>query len=141
MNKVLAACGNDCSECPRYTAHPYEKSDQELQNTAELWMKIGYRDHIVSHEEIACLGCQPDNWCRYEVVKCCEKRGIKTCGACDVFPCMNLKECFQMTQSFEPVCRQVCNDREYEQLKRAFFEKKDNLNKEQCSLHQKELKR
>ena len=39
--KEIAACGNDCSACPRYTAHPYEKTVEELTHTAELWMRIG----------------------------------------------------------------------------------------------------
>ena len=54
--------------------HPYEKTETELRHTAELWMKIGYRDHIVTNEEIACTGCKPENWCRYQVVKCCPAR-------------------------------------------------------------------
>ena len=24
--KIIAACGNDCAVCPRYVAHPYEKT-------------------------------------------------------------------------------------------------------------------
>ena len=68
MSRILAACGNDCSACPRYVAHPYEKSPEELRHTAELWMRIGYRDRVVSNEEIACTGCKPENWCRYQVV-------------------------------------------------------------------------
>ena len=27
--KVIAACGNDCAACPRYVAHPYEKTDEQ----------------------------------------------------------------------------------------------------------------
>ena len=75
--KFIAACGNDCAACPRYVAHPYEKTDAELHHTAELWMKIGYRDHIVSNDEISCTGCKPENWCRYHVVECCEDKGIR----------------------------------------------------------------
>ena len=56
MQKIIAACGNDCSACPRYVAPPYEKSDEELKYTAELWLEIGYRDRLVSNEEIPC--CQ-----------------------------------------------------------------------------------
>ncbi|MBP5180704.1 MAG: hypothetical protein J6127_05395 [Clostridiales bacterium] len=41
MDRIIAAC-------PRYVAHPYEKTEEELHQTAELWMKIGYRDHIVT---------------------------------------------------------------------------------------------
>lgn len=57
--EIIAACGNDCSVCPRYITHPYEKTDEELRHTAELWMKIGYRDYIVTNEEISCTGCKP----------------------------------------------------------------------------------
>ena len=82
MDKLLSACGNDCSACPRYTASPYEKSEDELRHTAELWYKIGYRDKIVSVDEISCNGCKPENWCRYHVVKCCEDKGIRNCSEC-----------------------------------------------------------
>ena len=94
MDRILAACGNDCSACPRYVLHPFEKTEEELRRTAELWAKIGYRDHIVTNEEIACNGCKPENWCRYRVVKCCEDKGIRTCAECDAYPCENIKECF-----------------------------------------------
>lgn len=125
--KIIAACGNDCAACPRYTAYPYEKTDEELHHTAELWMRIGYRDHIVTNEEISCTGCKPENWCRYRVIKCCVDRGIKTCGECAEYPCDNIKECFAVTKTFEPMCRQVCTDDEYKRLEKAFFEKEKNL--------------
>ncbi len=51
IEKIIAACGNDCAACPRYVGHPYEKTGEELRRTAELWMKIGYRDHLVTNEE------------------------------------------------------------------------------------------
>ena len=127
MEKVIAACGNDCAACPRYTAHPFEKTEEELRHTAELWYRIGYRDHIVTNEEIACNGCKPENWCRYRVIKCCIDREIKTCGECEEYPCANMKECFEVTKSFEPGCRQVCTEEEYALLKKAFFEKEKNL--------------
>lgn len=55
MNRIIAACGNDCSTCPRYIAFPFEKTDEQLRYTAELWLKIGYRDHVVSNDEISCI--------------------------------------------------------------------------------------
>ena len=128
MAKILAACGNDCSACPRYSKHPYEKTKDELIHTAKLWMKIGYRDHIVTNEEIACHGCKSDNVCRYNVVQCCEDHGVKNCGKCLSYPCATIKECFKITQSFVPQCRLVCTDEEFERLTKAFFEKEKNLN-------------
>ena len=134
VETIIAACGNDCAACPRYTAHPYEKSDDELHRTAELWMKIGYRDHVVTNEEIACHGCKPENWCRYRVAKCCEDHGIRKCGECFEYPCDNIKECFEVTKSFEPMCRQVCTEDEYKRLEKAFFEKEKNLTSKKVEL-------
>ncbi len=43
MNRIIAACGNDCAACPRYTAHPCEKTDEELRAAAILVPSmIGY---------------------------------------------------------------------------------------------------
>lgn len=127
MKRMIAACGNDCSACPRFAAHPLEKTDDQLRRTAELWLKIGYRDRVVTNEEIACSGCSPENWCRYGIAKCCEGRGIKTCAECAAYPCIEIKECFEVTKSFAPRCRQACSDAEYGQLRKAFFEKEANL--------------
>ena len=90
-------------------------------------MKIGYRDHIVTNEEISCTGCKPSNWCRYNVVKCCNDKGIDNCSLCKEYPCQNIKECFEITKSFEPMCKKLCTKEEYEQIKKAFFEKEKNL--------------
>ncbi len=126
-NKIIAACGNDCSVCPRYNKAPFEKSEEELHRTAVLWHKIGYRDHVVTNEEISCSGCTSDNWCRYKVIRCCEEHGVSNCGECNLYPCDNIKECFEVTASFIPKVKEVCTDEEFEILKKAFFEKKENL--------------
>ena len=133
MKRILAACGNDCSVCPRYVKHPFEKTEEQLRHTAELWFKIGYRDHVVTNEEIACTGCKTENWCRYHIVRCCEEKGIANCAACDEYPCSILKDCFRITASYEPMCRQVCTDEEYAMLQKAFFEKEKNLSEEQTA--------
>jgi len=127
MDKIIAACGNDCSVCPRYNKAPYEKISEELAATAELWYKIGYRDHVVTNEEISCMGCTEDNWCRYKVVKCVKEKGINNCGECKLYPCPNIKECFEVTKSFEPMCRKVCTPEEYKIMEKAFFQKESNL--------------
>ena len=50
-----------------------------------------------------------------------------------------MRECFAVTRSFEPKCREVCSDAEYEILKRAFFEKEQNLLIEQAISYISEL--
>ncbi len=124
---LIAACGNNCASCPRYNAAPFEKTQLQLQHTAELWMKIGYRDRLVSNEEISCTGCKPGNLCRYHVIECCQKKGIRTCAECADYPCKSMEQCFEVTASFEPRCRTVCTDEEYRQLGEAFFRKRENL--------------
>ena len=123
MEKIIAACGNDCAACPRHLP----KTDAELKHTAELWQRIGYRDRVVSNQEIACSGCRPGNWCRYGIVECAAKWDMPNCGACSRESCDRFRECLQTTGSFWPACEAACNADELETLKRAFFEKKENL--------------
>ena len=127
--KIIAACGNDCASCPRYNVAPFEKTEEELHQTAVLWQKIGYRDHVVTNEEISCSGCKPENWCRYKIVSCVSSRGISNCGECNEYPCDNFRSCLEVTSSFEPACRKVCTDSEYAVLSKAFFHKEENLRK------------
>lgn len=125
--KIIAACGNDCAFCPRYIGPGYEKSDEELHQTAILWEKIGYRDHIVSNEEISCTGCKKENWCRYEIVNCVFEHHIHHCGQCEKYPCFKILDCFKSTGTFIPSCKSACTEQEFEQLTKAFFEKRKNL--------------
>ena len=124
---IIAACGNDCSVCPRYNAPGFEKSPEQLHQTAILWQKIGYRDHVVPNEEISCSGCKPENLCRYGIAKCCSEKNIANCGACSAFPCERFRECLKVTASFEPACHIACTDEEYMVMSKAFFEKEQNL--------------
>lgn len=119
----LAACGNDCSACPRHLP----KSEAELRRTAELWEKIGYRNQVVSNEEIACAGCKSTNWCRYEIVGCAHERAVAHCGECPEYPCPRLLDCLEATRAFLPACERACSPEEFERLKKAFFEKRENL--------------
>jgi len=56
--KILAPCGNDCSACPRQLATA-SRDPARLAAVAELWHFLGWRDRVVSNEEIACHGCPP----------------------------------------------------------------------------------
>ena len=122
-NKIIAACGNDCAECPRFLP----KTGNELHNTATLWHKIGYRDHVVTNEEISCDGCKKENWCRYEIISCTSQKNIHNCGECKEYPCIKISTAFEKTMVFEPKCREICTDEEYAVMSKAFFEKKKNL--------------
>lgn len=122
-HKILAACGNDCSACPRHLP----KTEAELRATAELWKEIGYRSQVVSNREIACTGCKSTNWCRYQIVGCACAHGVPHCGKCREYPCSKLQDCFQATGDFLPACEKACSPEELACLRKAFFEKRENL--------------
>lgn len=123
MKAILAACGNDCSSCPRFMP----KTEAQLKSTAELWFKINYRDRLVDTEEIKCSGCATDNWCRHEIVGCTSERQLDNCGQCEEYPCSKIRESFENTAKFIPACRSCCTKEEFRIMEKAFFEKKKNL--------------
>ncbi len=59
MEERITLCGDNCLECPRYNAH----SEIELRKVAELWHRVGWRDTVVSNEEITCTGCSSHKTC------------------------------------------------------------------------------
>lgn len=125
MKPIIAACGNDCSVCPRMLP----KTAAELTATAKLWYKFGYRDQVVSNDEISCRGCTPDTWCRHEIVTCTASRKIKNCGECGDYPCNKILAAFENTKRHQPDCQKCCTEAEFAILEKAFFEKQINLEK------------
>ena len=121
--KIIAACGNDCAACPRFLP----KSDDELHKTAILWEKIGYRNNVVSNDEISCTGCKKENWCRYGIISCTSEKNLHNCGECSAYPCSKINAAFEKTMEFEPKCKEVCTHEEYAMMLKASFEKKKNL--------------
>ena len=49
MDRILAACGNDCSACPRYTAHPYENDTAIISANKEGLLSLS--NHLKSLAE------------------------------------------------------------------------------------------
>lgn len=120
---IIAACGNDCSICPRHLP----KSSEQLQNTAKLWFYIGYRTSIQSNDEIKCEGCKKGNWCRYNIIECVSSKGLNNCGECIDYPCKAILDAFESTHRFYAKCVEVCTSCELAVMEKAFFEKKKNL--------------
>ena len=71
MNDNIAYCGVDCSVCPDYL----DKSYPSCRLTE--W----------TEEDI----CMP--------VRCCREKGIEFCGACDSFPCKDMAEFYEESDS------------------------------------------
>lgn len=72
MEKITL-CGDNCLECPRYLA----KTDRELEQVAELWFRVGWRDSIEPVDEMRCLGCESHLQCTYRLVDCAKENLLK----------------------------------------------------------------
>lgn len=125
MKEMITLCGDDCTDCPRYNAH----SDEELRKTAELWYRVGWRDHVVSNDEIACSGCSSHKECTYHLVECIKEHNVPKCSLCGEFPCGKINDMLERTAQYQNICREVCSEEEYRVLEKAFFRKNINLRK------------
>lgn len=125
MEELITLCGDDCLACPRYTS----KGHDELQAAARLWHRAGWRERIVSDEEIQCFGCSSHKECTYHLVECVKERGVEKCNQCTAYPCEKIKDMLERTEESKKVCRQKCSEQEFEILNKAFFNKEINLMK------------
>lgn len=123
MEEKITLCGDNCIECPRYNAH----SEEELEAVAELWYRVGWRDTVVSNEEIRCTGCSSHKQCAYQLVECTKEHNVQKCNQCGEFPCEKLQDMLERSAKYQERCRMVCSEEEYAVLEKAFFEKERNL--------------
>lgn len=124
----IAPCGNDCLACLRYIA-TQSNDISKLNEVAELWNRVGWRDEVVSPEEIKCYGCSSVNFCRYEIQKCASEKKIDNCGSCNDYPCNLSTRSFEQTKKYAQSIKDICTEKEYQQFTGAFFSKKENLDK------------
>ncbi|AFM40976.1 hypothetical protein Desaci_2001 [Desulfosporosinus acidiphilus SJ4] len=122
----IAFCGNNCTACPRYTA-TVSGDILRIKAVAELWYRLGYRDTIVSVDEIMCYGCPTSSFCRYEIQQCASEKKVNNCGSCKEYPCYLMIKCFEQTQKYAESLKWKCTEKEYRCLEIAFFSKKENL--------------
>lgn len=125
MNEKITLCGDNCLECPRYNA----RSEAELRAVAELWHRVGWRDRVVSNEEIRCTGCSFHKQCTYGLVECTEEHGVGKCNQCPKFPCEKIECMLERSEQYRQRCKGICSPEEYEALEKAFFNKAENLQK------------
>lgn len=121
--KKITLCGDNCLECPRYLA----KTEEELNNVAELWYRVGWRDTIVSHNEIRCTGCSSHKDCTYQLVECIKEHKVDKCNQCSEFPCAKINSMLKRSCVYKEKCKSICSQDEYEHLEKAFFNKAANL--------------
>ena len=124
---MLAPCENGCAVGRRYQA-TLSQDPARLAEVAALWHRLGWRQKVVSAEEIACDGCTPSRLCHHGIAACAGRRGVTLCGACPEYPeCLRMAAALGRTESFAETCRSLCSPEDYSQLERAFFEKRRRL--------------
>lgn len=123
---IFSVCGDDCAVCPRYLA----QTNDELKETAEFWYRVGWRDHIVSNEEIRCLGCGTREGCSFNLLPCTNEHNVKRCKECNEFECDKVRRTYEGSEKKREQCKKACESpEEYKMLCRAFYEKEVNMNK------------
>ena len=84
MNDLIAYCGVDCLACPDY------------QN------KI-------------CPSCRKTEWKADDIcmpVKCCKEKEIEFCAHCEGFPCEDMAEFYEESESHRNAYMQMCKIRD-----------------------------
>jgi hypothetical protein len=136
MSKATAKmgfCGDICDHCPRYRA-TLSSNRAELERVAILWHKAGSGPKVLPPEEMICHGCSPEKKCPFGFAQCASGKGLSNCGECILYPCPNLQARFDMIPSLSQQWKQVCTDQEYELVHKAFWQKKENLDKARVKL-------
>lgn len=123
MGEKITLCGDNCIYCPRYNA----RTDDELKRVAELWYKVGWRDRVVSNDEIKCTGCSSHKQCTYQLVECTKEHNVERCSQCTDFPCGKIDDMLRRSEAYRRKCKNICTDDEYTALEKAFFNKENNL--------------
>lgn len=125
MKEKITLCGDNCIECPRYNAH----NEEEQREVATLWYRIGWRDTVISNEEIACTGCSSHKQCTYQLVECIKEHKVDKCNQCNQFPCEKILDMLERSRIYQKKCKEICSEQEYKILEKAFFDKENNLRK------------
>jgi hypothetical protein len=76
-----------------------------------------------------CRGCSPEKKCPFGFAQCASGRGLAHCGECTEYPCPNLKARFDLIPTLSQKWKQACTPEEYELVNKAFWQKKENLDR------------
>ena len=97
MDKMIAYCGLDCSECPAYIA-TIEDDDEKRKDLAEKWSTDEFP---LEPKDVNCKGCTEKtevmSFCRdCDVRECAAVNEVKNCAHCSEYPCSKLDKIFKM---------------------------------------------
>jgi hypothetical protein len=95
MERIIAYCGLNCSDCPTFKATK-ANDNAERKRVAELWTKEYGRPFKA--EDINCNGClsrgsRVFNYCNVcEIRKCGQQREVENCAYCNDYKCLTLSK-------------------------------------------------
>lgn len=131
---IYSVCGDDCAVCPRFSA----STDEELAETAEFWYKTGWRDHIVTNEEIRCNGCGTRGKCSFMILPCTKEHEVEQCRECSLFECKKVRDMYRRSYEKREQCRAACeSEEEFQMLVRAFYDKEKNMTEGRMPMNDK----
>lgn len=108
MEKIIAYCGINCSECPALLATK-SGNEEELEKVAKEW---SFESMTFKSEDIKCEGCIQDkqifSWCKECPIRsCCREKGYDNCAFCEDFNCNKLKMTFDKTPSAKETLEEI----------------------------------
>ena len=127
--KKIAYCGDCCTYCPKYITN-LSGSRKEIKDVGYLMKRVGWRYNLDEPEKMKCRGCQDVEKCEYGVKECCIERKIENCGKCIDYPCSKIENAFEITEINVEKFKKILSKVEYEIFRKAFFLKKEYLEKE-----------
>jgi hypothetical protein len=127
--KKIAYCGDCCTYCPKYFANLSDNKKKQ-KHVGVLMKRVGWRYNLDEPEKMKCRGCQDVEECEYNVKECCIERNIENCGKCIDYPCSKIENAFEITDINIEKFKKILSKGEYELFRKAFFLKKEYLEKE-----------
>ncbi len=124
----LGLCGDDCNYCPRYLA-TVSSDEERLKEVAIMWQMIGWRNSVCSPEDMLCQGCASVKTCGLGIKECVIENGIDNCGKCGDYPCEKLVKIFEDNRKEAIISKDRLSKQDYALFQKAFFSKKERLNK------------
>lgn len=65
--------------------------------------------------------------CTYHLVECTKEHNVERRNKCEEFPCEKMSGMLERSKAYRKRCKEICADEEYDMLKKAFFDKENNL--------------
>lgn len=105
-NILIGYCGSDCTKCDVFIATIQNNDNLRESHASKLTKEWKEWNVKLTRDNINCLACRSsiafkigEQGCNWK--KCCINRGFESCGYCEGFPCVQLKDMLDHMPEFE----------------------------------------